>query len=76
MKTVDPHSLLTTPRTIESFGVIVEVYNVWKSLMIEKTDSGINEFDAFVAGFFLGTNPTLRNKYVKLKTKNEVYHVK
>ena len=67
MKTIDPHSLLNKPRMIENNGVIVEIYNVWKSLMCEKTNSGINEFDAFVAGYFLGTNAMLREKYIKYK---------
>lgn len=75
MKTFDPHSLLNKPRMIENHGTIVDVYNIWKSLMNEKTDSGMNEFDAFVAGFFLGTNTSLREKYLKLKPKDEVYDV-
>lgn len=56
---------------IENRGTIVDVYNIWKSLMNEKTDSEINNFDAFVAGFFLGTNPSLREKYIKLKPREE-----
>lgn len=74
MKTFDPHSLLTVPRIIENHEIIFDVFNVWKTLMKEKTDSEINEFDAFLAGFFLGTNQTLREKYLKLK--DEVYYVK
>ena len=72
MKTVDPHSLLTVPRMIESNGTITEVYQVWKNLMNEKTDSGRNDFDAFVSGFFLGTNSSLREKYLKLKPKENI----
>lgn len=44
--------------------------------MNEKTDSNISEFDGFVAGYFLGTNAMLREKYMKLKPKDEVYNVK
>lgn len=44
--------------------------------MNEKTDSNISEFDGFVAGYFLGTNAMLREKYMKLKPKDEVYDVK
>ena len=76
MKTIDPHSLLSNPRTIENGGVILELFNIWKSLMNEKTDSSISNFDAFVAGYFLGTNAMLREKYLKLKPKDEVYDVK
>lgn len=76
MKTIDPHSLLGKPRTIENGGVISELFTIWKSLMNEKTDSNISEFDGFVAGYFLGTNAMLREKYMKLKPKDEVYNVK
>ena len=76
MKTIDPHSLLGKPRTIENGGVISELFTIWKSLMNEKTDSNISEFDSFVAGYFLGTNAMLREKYMKLKPKDEVYDVK
>ena len=77
MKSIDPHSLLTqTPRTIENRGVVVELFNIWKELVKEKTDSGFNEFDSFIAGYFLGTNTMLREKYMKLKPKDEVYYVK
>ena len=71
MKTFDPHYLLNKPRKIEIKGTIYDVYLIWKQLMNEKTDSEIKEFDAFVAGFFLGTNPILREKYLKLKPKDE-----
>ncbi len=77
MKSIDPHSLLTqTPRTIENRGVVIELFNIWKELVKEKTDSGFNEFDSFIAGYFLGTNTMLREKYMKLKPKDEVYYVK
>ena len=76
MKTIDPHSLLSKPRAIQIIGIIQEVYHIWKSLMNDKTDSGISNFDAFVAGYFLGTNATLREKYMKLKPKDEVYEIK
>lgn len=73
MKTIDPHSLLTrTPRMIEiSGGVIIDLFQIWKRLIKDKTDSGLNEFDAFVAGYFLGTNATLREKYMKLKPRDD-----
>ena len=75
MKTIDPHSLLTKSRMIEINGTISEVYRIWKQLMNENIDSEISEFDAFVAGFFFGTNPMLREKYIKSKPKEELYHV-
>lgn len=73
MKTIDPHSLLTrTPRMIEiSGGVIIDLFQIWKRLIKDKTDSGLNEFDAFVAGYFLGTNASLREKYMKLKPRDD-----
>lgn len=72
MKTIDPHSLLTdTPKIIENGGVITDLFQIWKRLMKDKTDSGLNDFDAFVAGYFLGTNASLREKYMKLKPKEK-----
>ena len=72
MKTINPYSLLTNaPKIIESHGVIFELFQIWKNLVNEKTDSGINEFDAFVAGYFMGTNSNLREKYMKLKPREE-----
>lgn len=72
MKTIDPHSLLTqTPRMIENRGVVIKLFNIWKELIKEKTDSSFNEFDAFVAGYFLGTNASLREKYMKLKLRDD-----
>ena len=68
MKTFNPHSLLTeSPRVIDSFGVISELYCIWKKLMREKTELKSFNFDSFVAGYFLGSNSTLRQKYLKLK---------
>ena len=71
MKIIEPHSLLTNkPKTIEiSGGVITDLFQIWKSLMKDKKD--LNEFDVFVAGYFLGTNATLREKYMKLKPKDD-----
>lgn len=71
MKTVNPHSLLDKPKIVNINAEISDLYNVWKKLMSEKTDSGFNEFDAFVAGYFLGTNASLREKYMKLKPREE-----
>ena len=73
MKTIEPHSLLTNKsKTIEiGGGVITDLFQIWKRLIKDKTDSGLNEFDAFVAGYFLGTNSTLREKYMKLKPKDD-----
>lgn len=71
MKTFEPHSLLTeSPKVIQNLGVISELYCIWKKLMKEKTDSGISDFDSFVAGYFLGSNSTLRQKYIKSKPKD------
>ena len=71
MKTIEPHSLLTNKaKTIEiGGGVITDLFQIWKSLMKDKKD--LNEFDVFVAGYFLGTNATLREKYMKLKPKDD-----
>ena len=73
MKTIEPHSLLTNKsKTIEiGGGVITDLFQIWKRLIKDKTDSGLNEFDAFVAGYFLGTNSTLREKYMKLKPRDD-----
>ena len=71
MKTIEPHSLLTNKsKTIEiGGGVITDLFQIWKSLIKDKKD--LNEFDVFVAGYFLGTNSTLREKYMKLKPKDD-----
>ena len=73
MKTINPHSLLTNmTKTIEiSGGVITDLFQIWNDLMKEKTSSGSNDFNAFVAGYFLGTNARLREKYMKLKSKDD-----
>ena len=72
MKTINPHSLLKdTPRIIENCGVMGDLFQIWKSLMNEKTDLEISDFDAFVAGYFMGTNSNLREKYMKLKPREE-----
>lgn len=76
MKTIDPHSLLNKPRNIGCDGVMVDLFNIWKDLINEKADSGRTELDSFIAGYFLGTNAMLREKYMKLKPKDEVYNVK
>ena len=71
MKTFNPHSLLTeSPRVIQNLSVISELYCIWKKLMQEKTDYEISDFDSFVAGYFLGSNSTLRQKYLELKSKD------
>lgn len=71
MKTFNPHSLLTKfPKVIQNLGVISELYCIWKKLMQEKTNSEINDFDSFVAGYFLGSNSTLRQEYLKSKPKD------
>ena len=71
MKTIEPHSLLTNKsKTIEiGGGVITDLFQIWKRLIKDKKD--LNEFDIFVAGYFLGTNSTLREKYMKLKPKDD-----
>ena len=71
MKTVNPHSLLDEPKIININAKISDLFQIWKELMNEKSDSGINEFDAFVAGYFMGTNSNLREKYIKLKPREE-----
>ena len=71
LKTINPHSLLDEPKIVNINAEISDLYNVWKKLMSEKTDSGFNEFDAFVAGYFIGTNSNLREKYMKLKPREE-----
>lgn len=71
MKTINPHSLLDEPKTVNINAEIKDLYTVWKKLMSEKTDSEISEFDAFVAGYFLGNNFLLKEKYMKLKPREE-----
>lgn len=72
MKTINPHSLLTNmTETIEFSGcVMTDLFQIWNDLMKEKTSSGSNDFNAFVAGYFLGTNASLREKYMKLKPRD------
>ena len=72
MKTINPHSLLTNmTETIEiRGGVMTDLFQIWNDLMKEKTSSGSNDFNAFVAGYFLGTNASLREKYMKLKPRD------
>ena len=71
MKTINPHSLLDEPKIVDINAEIKELHTIWKSLMNEKTDLEISEFDAFVAGYFMGTNSNLREKYMKLKPREE-----
>lgn len=67
MKTVNPHSLLNEPKTVNINAEIKDLYTVWKKLMNEKSDSVISDFDAFVAGYFIGNNSLLKEKYRKYK---------
>lgn len=72
MKSIDPHSLLTdTPKKIESGGIIIRLYNIWTELFGKKSESEINNFDCFLAGYFLGTNSSLREKYLKSKSEEK-----
>lgn len=71
MKTINPHSLLDEPKIVDMNAEIKELHTIWKSLMNEKTDLEISDFDAFVAGYFMGTNSNLREKYMKLKPREE-----
>ena len=71
MKTINPHSLLDEPKIVDINAEIKELHTVWKKLMSEKTDSGFNDFDAFVAGYFLGANSILREKYKNYKKVQE-----
>ena len=67
MKTINPHSLLDEPKIVDINAEIKELHTIWKSLMNEKTDLEISDFDAFVAGYFLGANSTLKEKYKNYK---------
>jgi len=72
MKTISPHSLLTDSlKTVENNGVIAELFQIWSNLMKEKTGSSSNDFNAFLAGYFLGTNATLRERYMELKSNEK-----
>ena len=54
MKTIDSHSLLKgTPKIIKN-SAIAELFQIWNNLMKEKTGSGSNDFNAFLAGYFFG----------------------
>jgi hypothetical protein len=67
MKTISPYSLLTdSPKTISNI-VVFELFQIWNNLMKEKANLESNDFNAFLAGYFLGTNSSLREKYKKLK---------
>ena len=66
MKSIDPHDL---NKTIEISGCIAEIFKFIKKETKDKKD--LNEFDVFVAGYFLGTNSTLREKYMKLKPRDD-----
>ena len=75
MKTVNPHSLLDKPKIVDINAEINDLYIVWKKLISEKTDSGFNDFDAFVAGYFLGANSTLKQKYKDYKKfQDKIYN--
>lgn len=70
MKAVNPHSLLEpVPKTMNICGEISDLFLIWKELNLK---TGLkSDFNSFVAGFFLGTNFTLREKYKKLKPKED-----
>ena len=53
MKTINQHSLLDEPKIVDINAEIKELHTIWKSLMNEKTDLEISDFDAFVAGYFM-----------------------
>ena len=75
MKTINPHSLLDKPKIVNINAEISDLYNVWKELMNEKSDSGTSEFDCFVAGYFLGANSTLKQKYKDYKKfQDKIYN--
>ena len=71
MKTINPHTLLETPKTMEVTPQITELFITWQNLMKEKTDSEINNFDSFIAGYFLANNFMLKEKYQKYKKQND-----
>lgn len=64
MKIINPHSLLEKPETIELEGVILECFNAWKMLS-RKNKVMMRMPDAFVAGYFLGSNSQLKSKYLQ-----------
>ena len=64
MKTINPHSLLKKPETIELEGVILECFNAWKMLS-RKSNAIMRMPDAFVVGYFLGSNSQLKSKYLQ-----------
>ena len=75
MKTINPHSLLDKPKTVNINAEINDLYIVWKNLVSEKTTSPTSDFDAFVAGYFLGANSTLKQKYKDYKKfQDKIYN--
>jgi hypothetical protein len=71
MKIINPHSLLSKPETIEVEGVILQCFNAWK-ILSRKNKAMMRIPDAFVAGYFLGSNSQLKSKYLqKLKDSIE-----
>lgn len=65
MKSINPHNL---DRTMEISGEIAELFNYFKK---ETEGKNLGNFDFFILGYFVGTNPTLRKKYNVLKKEVE-----
>ncbi len=69
MKTINPQSLLTEKvSNVNVSGTISELFSIWINICKEKKVNS-NEFDAFVAGYFLGTNFSLRTEFLKKNKK-------
>lgn len=73
---INPHWLIgnSDKKEVRSIEVIFKLFGIWKKLM-KKNNLEINEFEAFTAGFFLGTNNILREKYLN-ECKEEKYDLR
>lgn len=67
METVNPHSLIDRcPKKIVVGEPLQTLYHTWKNLHIEMTEKEAQSFDAFIAGYYIGSNVMLKEKFLKL----------
>ena len=67
MKTINPHSLIEgNPKKINVTEPLQNLYFEWKELLKTVADKEVDSFDAFVAGYYIGNNIMLHEKYLKL----------
>lgn len=67
METLNPHNIIEgKARKILVQNSISDYHAFWKGLFDELSGKEADTFDAFIAGYYIGNNPSLRDKYVKL----------